>query len=68
MHTLYIVLQSDEEADDQDDELGSDHIRESNSSDGSPVPYATCKEKYLNGLLKGKKQSRRNITIGFLKG
>lgn len=32
-----------------------------NSSDSSPVPYATHKEKCLNGLLHGKKWSRREI-------
>ena len=34
----------------------------------SPAPYASSKEKYLNGLLHGKKQSRRNVAIGFVEG
>ena len=32
------------------------------------MPYATCKEKYLNGLLHGKKRSRRNVTVAFVEG
>lgn len=34
--------------------------------DSSPVPYATTKEKYLNGMLKGHKLSRRNVQIGYV--
>ena len=37
-------------------------------SDSSPAPYATTKEKYLNGLLKGPALSRRNVNIGYIRG
>jgi len=37
-------------------------------SDSSPVPYATAKERYLNGLLKGPALSRRNVCIGYVDG
>ena len=47
-----------------DDDLELDD----SSGDSSPVPYATCKEKYLKGLLHGKKLSRRNVTIAFVAG
>jgi len=37
-------------------------------SDSSPAPYATTKEKYLNGLMKGPALSRRNVQIGYIRG
>ena len=37
------------------------------SSDTSSL-YATCKEKNLNEHLNRKKQSRKNATVGFVKG
>ena len=37
-------------------------------SDSPSAPYATSKEKYLNGLLKGPALSRRNVKIGYVKG
>jgi len=37
-------------------------------SDSSPAPFATPKEKYLNGLLKGPALSRRNVHIGYIDG
>jgi len=30
------------------------------------VPYATPREKYLNGMLKGHKLSRKNVEIGYV--
>ena len=56
--SLYIVLL----------DLTSDDELDDSSGDSSPVPYATCKEKYLHGLLRGKKLSRRNVTIGVVPG
>ena len=48
----------DHSGDDNDDTSGY----------SSPMPYASAKEKYLNGLLHGKRQSRRNVDIGFVDG
>lgn len=38
------------------------------NTNSNPNPYATCKEKYLNGFLNGKQRSRRNVIVGFVKG
>ena len=38
------------------------------NSDSLPAPYATTKEKYLNGLMKGPALSRCNIQIGYIQG
>ena len=40
-----------------------------NLNDSSfPAPYATTREKYLNGLLQGKKKSQKNAAVGFDEG
>jgi len=55
------VFVSDNDSDSQPREDMTD-------SDSSPAPYATTKEKYLNGLLKGPALSRRNVHIGYVVG
>ena len=47
---------------------GSEPREEMTDSDSSPAPYATTKEKYLNGLLKGPALSRRHVDIGYVQG
>ena len=46
----------------------SEPREEMTDSDSSAAPYATTKEKYLNGLLKGPALSRRHVDIGYVRG
>ena len=40
---------------------------DSSDSDES-VPYATTKERYLKGLKHGRKRSKKNVLVGYVKG